>query len=97
MAALLDKGIASKLRNSLQATPGITRDQVQTFAHLLEGLQGPGVTEADAEKQLRSWMEKAPKHAVTVVRSAALGSTYMRTLPPDSWLFKVFGPAKAKQ
>jgi hypothetical protein len=96
MAAVLDKGIASKLRNSFQATPGVTRDQVQTFSNLLEGLQKPGLTEADAERQLRSWMEKAPRHAVTVVRAAALGSSYMRSLPPDSWLFRVFGPAKAK-
>ena len=94
MATVLDKGIASKLRNSFQATPGITRDQAEAFGSLLEGLRRPGVTEADAEKQLRAWMAKAPKHAVTVVRSAALGSTYMRSLPPHSWLFKVFGAAK---
>ena len=93
MAAVLDKGIASKLRNSLQATPGISREQVQAFAKLLEGFQQPGVTEGDAEKKLREWMAAAPKHAVAVVRSAALGSSYMRTLPPDSWLLKAFGAA----
>jgi len=94
MAALIDKGTASKLRNSLQATPGVTSDQVQAFGNLLDGLQKPGVSEADAERQLRAWMQKAPRHAVSVVKSAALGSSYMRSLPPDSWLFRVFGPAK---
>jgi len=94
MAAVLGKGIASKLRNSLQATPGVSREQVQAFGNLLEGLQKPGVTEGDAERQLREWLAKAPKHAATVVRSAALGSSYMRTLPADSWILKVFGAAK---
>ena len=94
MASLLDKGTASKLRNSLQATPGLTADQVRAFGSLLDGLQKPGVSEADAERQLRAWMQAAPKHAVSVLRSAALGSSYMRSLLPDSWLFRVFGPAK---
>ena len=94
MAAVLDKGTASKLRNSLQATPGISRDQVEAFGKLLEALQQPGVTEADAEKRFREWLAKVPKHAGTVVRSAALGSSYMRTLPPKSWLLKAFGATK---
>jgi hypothetical protein len=94
MAAVLDKGIASKLRNSLQATPGVSREQVQAFGSLIEGLQKPGVTEGDAEKKLREWLAKAPKHAATVVRSAALGSSYMRALPSDSWILKAFGAAK---
>jgi hypothetical protein len=94
MATVLDKGIASKLRNSLQATPGISREQVQAFGTLLEGLQKPGVTAGDAEKKLREWLAKAPKHAATVVRSAALGSSYMRSLPADSWILKAFGAAK---
>ncbi len=94
MAAVLDKGIASKLRNSLQSTPGVSREQVQDFGALLEGLQQPGVSEGEAEKRFREWLAKTPKHAVTVVRSAALGSSYMRTLPPDSWILKAFGGAK---
>ncbi len=94
MAPLIDKGIASKLRNSLQSTPGISREQVQAFGSLLEGLQRPGVTEGDAEQRFREWMAVAPKHAVAVVRSAALGSGYMRTLPPDSWLLRAFGAGK---
>jgi hypothetical protein len=94
MAAVLSKGIASKLRNSLQATPGVSREQVQAFATLLEGLQKAGVTEGDAEKRFREWLAKAPKHAATVVRSAVLGSSYTRALPSDSWLLKAFGVAK---
>lgn len=94
MAVVLDKGIASKLRNSLQATPGIARDQVETFGKLLDGLRQPGVTAADAEKRFREWAAKAPRHAATVVRSAALGSSYMRSLPPDSWLLKALGAAR---
>lgn len=94
MPTVLDKGTVSKLRNSFQATPGISREQVQAFGSLLEGLQRPGVTEREAEKRLGEWLAVAPKHAVTVVRSAALGSSYMRTLPPDSWLLKAFGASK---
>jgi hypothetical protein len=91
MATVLDKGIASKLRNSLQATPGVSRDQVQAFGALLVSLQKPGVTAADAERQLRDWAAKAPRHAVSVARSVAIASTYMRTLAADSWILKAFG------
>ena len=94
MAGVIDKGIASKLQNSLQATPGISREQVQAFGGLLAAFQKPGVTEADAERQLREWAATVPKHAVTVVRSAALGSSYMRTLPPDSWIVRAFTTPK---
>lgn len=96
MAHVLDKGILSKLRNSFQATPGVSREQVEAFGNLLEALQQPGVTEKEAQRRLREWITKAPKHAVTVVQSAALGSSYMRSLPRDSWLLKAFGPTPKK-
>ena len=93
MAAVLEKGIASKLQNSFRATPGVTPQQAQAFQGLLGELQRAGVSEAEAERQLRAWAGKAPKHAVLVVKSAVLGSTYMRTVRPDSWLVRAFEAA----
>ena len=95
MGAALDKSVVSKLGNSFAATPGVTKDQAEAFRTLLNDLARPGVTERDAEQRLRGWAGKAPKHAVLVVRSALLGSTYMRAVPRDSWVVKAIDvPAK---
>jgi len=90
MASALDKSIISRLVTGLQATPAVKREMVETLGKLLQELQQPHVTEAEAEKRLRKWLESAPPHAATVLQSVILGSRYLRIVSEDSWLYKVF-------
>lgn len=68
MASALDKSIISRLMTGLQATPAVKREMVETLGKLLQELQQPHVTEAEAEKRLRKWLESAPPHAATVLQ-----------------------------
>ncbi len=90
MASALDKSIISRLMTGLQATPAVKREMVETLGKLLQELQQTRVTEAEAEKRLRKWLESAPPHAATVLQSVILGSLYLRIVSEDSWLYKVF-------
>lgn len=99
MASALDKSIISRLMTGLQATPAVKREMVETLGKLLQELQQPRVTEAEAEKRLRKWLESAPSHAATVLQSVILGSLYLRIVSEDSWVYKVFStlPTPAPQ
>ena len=90
MAAALDKSIVSRLITGLQATPAVSRETVEALGKLLEELQQPHVTEAEAEKRLRKWLESAPPHAAAVLQSVIFGSLYLRIISEDSWIYKVF-------
>ncbi|MGH7473195.1 MAG: hypothetical protein ACREJW_04575 [Candidatus Methylomirabilales bacterium] len=57
---------------------------------LLQELQQPHVTEAEAEKRLREWLESVPPHAAAVLQSVIFGSLYLRIVSEDSWVYKVF-------
>jgi hypothetical protein len=91
MASALDKSIVSRLKTSLQATPAVTKETMGAFGALLDELQQPQVTEAQAEKRLRKWLESVPAHVATVLQSVILGSVYLRIVSEDSWIYKVFG------
>lgn len=90
MPEALRSGLASALANGLKATPGVDASVQQTFAELLQGLQGPAVTEAEAERRLAAWLGTAPPHAVTVLRSVILAAASQKRVAPDSWLYRVF-------
>ncbi|MGH7352216.1 MAG: hypothetical protein ACREJJ_07575 [Candidatus Methylomirabilales bacterium] len=90
MAAALGKSIVSRLITGLQATPAVSRETVEALGKLLEELQQPHVTKAEAEKRLRKWLESVPPHAATVLQSVILGSRYLRIVSEDSWVYKVF-------
>ncbi len=90
MASALDKSIVSRLKTGLQATPGISKEAIEGFARLLDELQQPKVSEAEAEKRLREWLGSAPIHAATVLQSVVLGSLYLRIVSADSWVYRVF-------
>lgn len=90
MATALDKSIVSRLKTGLQATPAVSQETVDAFAKLLDELQQPQVSEAEAEKQLRTWLKSVPEHASAVLQSVMLGSLYLRIVSEDSWVYKVF-------
>ena len=90
MATALDKSIISRLMTSLQATPAVKREMVETLGKLLQELQQSHVTEAEAEKRLRKWLESVPPHAAAVLQSVIFGSLYLRIVSEDSWIYKVF-------
>ncbi|MFQ5656443.1 MAG: hypothetical protein ACE5G5_02800 [Candidatus Methylomirabilales bacterium] len=99
MASALDKSIVSRLKTGLQATPAVSKDTIDGFATLLDELQQPRVSEAEAEKRLRAWLGSVPAHVSTVLQSVVLGSVYLRIVSEDSWLYKVFSalPAPTKK
>lgn len=90
MPEVLKSGLASALANGLQATPGVDAGVQQTFADLLRELQGPAVTEAEAERRLAAWLAAAPSHAVSVLRSVILAATSQKRVSPNSWLYRAF-------
>ncbi|MFQ5847569.1 MAG: hypothetical protein ACE5IQ_07855 [Candidatus Methylomirabilales bacterium] len=98
MATALDKSIVSRLKISLQATPGVSQETVAGFGKLLDELQRPRVSDAEAEKQLRQWLTSAPAHAATVLQSVIFGSLYLRIIAEESWVYQVFAslPTPAK-
>ncbi len=83
-------GMASALANGLQATPGVDPRVQQAFAELLRELQGPTVTEAEAERRVVAWLATAPRHAVAVLRSVVLAAASQKRVSPDSWLYRAF-------
>ncbi|MBI4390727.1 MAG: hypothetical protein HY575_02485 [candidate division NC10 bacterium] len=97
MAEVLEKGMASALANGLKATPGVDARVQEGFAGLLTELAKPGVTEADAERRVKAWLDAAPGHAVTVLRSVVLAAASQKRVAPDAWLYRAFvgGPGKA--
>lgn len=99
MATALDKSIISRLITGLQATPGVSRETKEAFSKLLEEIQQPHVSEAEAEKRLRKWLGSAPGHAASVLQSVIFGSVYLRIVSEDSWVYKVFStlPTPAQQ
>jgi hypothetical protein len=90
MASALDKSIVSRLKTGLQATPAVSKETVDAFGKLLDELQQPKVSEAEAEKRLRRWLKSVPAHAAAVLQSVILGSLYLRIVAKDSWVYKVF-------
>jgi len=90
MAGALDRSIVSRLTTGLQATPAVSREMVEALSKLLEELRQPHVSEAEAEKRLRKWLESAPPHAAAVLQSVIFGSLYLRIVSEDSWIYKVF-------
>lgn len=99
MATALDKSIVSRLKTGFQATPAVSKEAVDEFVKLLSELQQPNVSEADAEKRLREWLQSVPAHAATVLQSVIFGSVYLRIVSEDSWVYKVFStlPTPAKK
>lgn len=100
MATALDKSIVSRLKTSFQATPAVSQETIDGFAKLLDELQKPQVSEADAEKRLRQWLKSVPEHASAVLQSVILASVSLRIVSEDSWVYRVFSapptPAKKK-
>lgn len=90
MASVLSKSIASRLKTGLQATPAASKEVIDEFARLLDVLQTPGMSEAEAERRMREWISTAPIHAVTVLQSIVLGSVSLRLLSENSWVYKAF-------
>lgn len=94
MAGLLDKGTASKLKNSLQASPGASAELQKSFAKLLDELQNKAVSETQAEKRLKAWIKSAPGFIVTILRTAVQGEALQKNLSTSSWLYRVFTTAE---
>jgi len=90
MPETLIGGMASALANGLRATPGVDPGVQEAFAALLRGLEGPAVTEAEAERRVAAWLATAPPHAVTVLRSVVLAAASQKKVSPDSWLYRAF-------
>lgn len=90
MATALDKSIVSRLKTGLKATPAVSQETVEGFVKLLDELQKPQVSEADAEKRLRQWLKSVPEHVSAVLQSVIFGSVSLRIISEDSWVYKVF-------
>lgn len=90
MATALDKSIVSRLKTGLQATPAVSKETVEQFVKLLDEFQQPRVSEGEAEKRLRKWLESVPAHVATVLQSVIFGSLYLRIVSEHSWIYKVF-------
>ena len=90
MASALDKSIVSRLKTGLQATPAVSKETIDGFGTLLDELQKPRVSEAEAEKKLRAWLKSVPAHVTAVLQSVVLGSLSLRIVSEDSWVYKVF-------
>lgn len=96
MAEVLDKGMASALANGLKATPGVDARVQEGFAALLKELAKPGMTEADAERRVKAWLDAAPGHAVTVLRSVVLAAASQKRVAMDAWLYRAFVGGRGK-
>jgi hypothetical protein len=88
MSAALDKTIASKLAIGLERTPAVSPQTLQGFTRVLEAIQRPDASEAEAEAALREWMEAAQPHAASVVRAIVLGMSYQKKIERASWLYR---------
>jgi len=83
-------GMASALANGLRATPGVDPHVQQSFVGLLRDLEGPAITETEAERRMLAWLATAPPHVVTVLRSVILAAASQKRVSPDSWLYRAF-------
>ncbi len=88
MAALMDRTMASKLAIGLERTVAVSPETQKSFTAVLETIQRPGASEADAEAALRGWMKSAQPHAASVVRAIVLGMSYQKKIDPTSWIYK---------
>ncbi len=83
-------GMASALANGLRATPGVDPHVQQSFVGLLRDLEGPAITETEAERRMLAWLATVPPHAVAVLRSVVLAAASQKQISPDFWLYRAF-------